>query len=81
MLTNPTYPLKRIPRIRSILGEDYPIFIAVVAAFFTLMLAIGGGIIYLFSPTNHGQALARSEQSVPVQNMRDWRGAFPSDKR
>ena len=68
------------PRIRNILGEDYPMFIVVVAAFFTLMLAMGGGIIYVFSPPSHGQAQSTSEQFVPVQNTRDWRGSLPTDK-
>ena len=80
MLRKPPSPIRSIPRIRNIVGEDYPMFITVVAAFFTLMLAMGGGIIYLFSPRSHGQALSTSEQFVPLENTRDWRGALPTDK-
>ena len=66
--------------MRNILGQDYPMFIVAVAIFFTLMIAIGGGIIYFFSPPSHGEALSNSEQFVPLQNTRDWRGALPPDK-
>ena len=51
-------------------------FIVAVAIFFTLMIAIGGGIIYFFSPPSHGEALSNSEQFVPLQNTRDWGAPF-----
>jgi hypothetical protein len=70
-----------VRRIRTILGEDYRLFVGGVAAFLVLMLAIGGTILYLFSSSpSQGQALSTSEQFVPVQNTRDWRGALPTDK-